>query len=106
MTKPPGRPEPHLAMSRGRFDVTADGIVLDWDAPLEIAVACDGHVIHAWHDAEETGLAYYLHNQETDTPKPRLQAGAQNHGESAQPWQTWLASMDAPSVVALADMLS
>ena len=101
-----GQPEQHLAMSRGRFDVTRDGIVWAQNEPLEVVVACDGHVIHAWRGQEGAGLAYFHHNPATDTLKPKLQAGASDLGESAQPWRLWSTSMGTASAAALADMLA
>jgi hypothetical protein len=101
-----GAAEPHLAMSRGHFEITRDGILWDDAGPLEIAVACGGHVIHAWRDDAGAGLAYFAHNPQTDTLKPKLRAGAQDRAESGEPWRLWSTTMDEASAEALADMLA
>ena len=100
-----GQPEPHLAMSRGRFDVTRDGIVWAHDEPLEIVVACDGHVIHAWRGQEGAGLAYYLHNRDTDTLRPRHAVGVPVDDHASGIWSVWSTDMRETGVMALADML-
>ncbi len=101
-----GSGEPHLAMSRGRFDVTREGITWAEDEPLEVIVACDGHLIHAWRDGGDAGLAYFHHNPATDTLKPKLSAGAAPGPETGREWRLWSSSMDEASVSALADMFA
>jgi len=100
-----GRPEPHLAMTRGPVTLTADGIAWPAEGPLELVVACDGHVIHAWRGAAGAGLAYALHNAETDTLRPKLSAGAVRDGDAPGDWRIWSSSMDGLAVEALADLL-
>ncbi len=100
-----GQPEQHLAMSRGRFDVTRDGIAWDENAPLEVVVASDGHVIHAWRGEGGAGLAYYLYNPATDTLRPRHAVGVPVSGLAGGSWQVWSTDMKESGALALAEML-
>jgi len=101
-----GAPDPHLAMTRGAAcKLTAAG--LSWPAgePLEIVVACDGHIIHAWRQVGGDGLCYHVLNPQTDALRPRYTVGTPRDVAAGGSWRVWSTSMDERGVAALCEML-
>jgi hypothetical protein len=84
----------HLGASRGAVRIGEDGIEWPVAGLLEIVVAVDGHLIHAWRGHDGAGIAYGRLDS-AGRCKIEKRAGPATRTAAPGDWLIWSAAPDA-----------
>ena len=86
--------ERHLAATRGKVSIDGGDIVWPAEGPLELLVACGGHVIHAFRHGRSAALRYGRFDPATGILSPAWRVGPGSAGaDLGMPWTLWSSTM-------------
>lgn len=89
-----GATQNFIAATRGQVSITDDSILWPADGPLEIAVGCAGHLIHAWRVDGDAGLDLRSFGTDGALATAGEQVGSAWHDDEVGGWSIWSTDLD------------